>query len=77
MVLESLDDETNKAWELKTASSQEMALLDDILSFLENSCKALELFDMSQAGKTEMTSQAVKKSKVSKQTASFNIVTQG
>jgi hypothetical protein len=56
----SLDDETHKAWELKTASSQEMASLDDILSFLETRCKALELFDTSQAGKTEKTSQAVK-----------------
>jgi hypothetical protein len=77
MLLESFDDEMQKAWELKTASSQEMASLDDILSFLENRCKALELFDTSQAGKTEETSQAVNKSKVSKQTASCNIVTQG
>jgi hypothetical protein len=53
MLLERLDAETHKAWELKTASSQEMASLDDILSFLENRCKALELFDTSQAGRTE------------------------
>jgi hypothetical protein len=63
----TLDGETHKAWELKTASSQEMASLDDILSFLENRCKALELFDTSQSGNTEKTSQAVNKSKVSKQ----------
>jgi hypothetical protein len=66
MLLESLDDETHKAWELKTASSQ-MASLEDILSFLETRCKVLELFD---------TSQAVNKTKVSKQTGRFNIVTQ-
>jgi hypothetical protein len=47
MLLESLDDETHKAWELKTAFSQEMASLDDILTFLESRCKALELFDTS------------------------------
>jgi hypothetical protein len=74
MLLERLDDETHKAWELKTASYQEMASLDDILTFLENRCKALKLFGTLQGGKH---SQAVKKSKVSKQTASFNIVTQG
>jgi hypothetical protein len=73
----SLDDETHKAWEIKTASSQEMASLNNFLSFLENRCKALELFGTSQTGKTEKTSQAVNKSKVSKQTASCNSVTQG
>jgi hypothetical protein len=77
LLLESLDDETHKAWELKTAFSQEMALLDDILRLLEDRWKALELFDTSQPGKTEKTLQAVKKTRVSKQTASFNIVTQG
>jgi hypothetical protein len=48
MVLERLDGETHKAWELKTASSQEMASLVDILSFLESRCKVLELSDTSQ-----------------------------
>jgi hypothetical protein len=77
MLLERSDAETHKLWELKTASSQDMASLDDILSFLEKRCKALDLFDTSQAGKTEKTSEAIKKSKVSKQTSGCNIVTQG
>jgi hypothetical protein len=49
LILASLDDQSQRDWELFTASSSDIPTLTDLITFLENRCRAFELIQSNQS----------------------------
>jgi hypothetical protein len=52
LLLSSLDAETQREWELLTASREDIPSTSDLITFLESRCRALELLQNTQSAKT-------------------------
>ena len=48
LMLETLDSETQREWELNTASRTDIPSTTELMTFLESRCKALELLQLTQ-----------------------------
>jgi len=78
LLLSALDAETQREWELLTASREDIPSTSDLITFLESRCRALELLQNTQSMKTVTASSRQSLtygSKVSKPSYS-NVVTQ-
>jgi len=77
LLLSALDAETQREWELLTASREDIPSTSDLITFLESRCRALELLQNTQSTKTVTGSprQSAYGGKVSKPSYS-NVVTQ-
>jgi hypothetical protein len=78
LLLSSLDAETQREWELITASREDIPSTSDLIAFLESRCRALELLQNTQSMKTVTASPRLPPTyggKVSKPSYS-NVVTQ-
>jgi hypothetical protein len=51
-LLSALDAETQREWELLTASREDIPSTSDLITFLESRCRALELLQNTQSMKT-------------------------
>jgi hypothetical protein len=52
LLLSALDAETQREWELLTASREDIPSTSDLITFLESRCRALELLQNTQSAKT-------------------------
>jgi len=77
LLLSALDAETQREWELLTASREDIPSTSDLMTFLESRCRALELLQNTQSMKTVTASprQSTYGGKVSKPSYS-NVVIQ-
>ena len=48
LALSSLDADTHRAWELHSSKEEELPSTEQVITFLEQRCKALELLQTSQ-----------------------------
>src|SRR5215469_9175898 len=55
LALSGLDTDTHRAWELHASSHQELPSTAQVITFLEQRCKALELLNTSQQSSTPVT----------------------
>ena len=74
LMLATMDPETQREWELETASRADIPLTTDLITFMESRCQALELIQTTQPVKVQPTTSRASystRSKVSKPTRTY------